>query len=174
MTELPYQVNKARLIVKIADLVRKKKIEGISDLRDESDRQGMSMVIEIKRDSNPNKVLNQLYKHTQLQTTFGIIMLAMVNGEPLVLDIKSMLFHFVEFRKEVVVLRTRYDLRKAEEKAHILLGLKVAIENLDAVVALLFADAVPHSACSGFGVRHRTKSKSYFNKDFADLSLKSL
>jgi len=134
VNELPYQVNKANLILAIADLVKEKKIEGISDLRDESDRDGIRIVIEIKRDANAQVVLNQLYKHTQLQSSFGVIMLALVNNKPKVLNIKEMLFHFVEHRKVVVIRRTKYDLAKAEARAHILEGLKIAIDNLDAIV----------------------------------------
>ena len=146
ITEIPYQVNKSKLLESIADLMRDKKIDGISDLRDESDRDGMRIVIELKRDELPEIVLNQLYKHTQLQSTFGIIMLSMVNGEPQVLDLKAMLYHFVEFRKEIVILRTRYDLRKAEERAHILEGLKTAVENIDEVVSIIKKSANPAEA----------------------------
>lgn len=134
VTELPYQVNKAVLITSIAQLVKDKKIDGISDLRDESDRDGMRVVIELKRDANAQVVLNQLYKHTQLQTTFGVIMLALVNNKPKVLNIKEMLYHYVEHRKVVVTRRTKFELKKAEARAHILEGLKIAIDNLDAVV----------------------------------------
>lgn len=134
VTELPYQVNKAVLITSIAQLVKDKKIDGISDLRDESDRDGMRIVIELKRDANAQVVLNQLYKHTQLQTTFGVIMLALVNNKPKVLNIKEMLYHYVEHRKIVVTRRTKFELKKAEARAHILEGLKIAIDNLDAVV----------------------------------------
>ncbi|RMF95321.1 MAG: DNA gyrase subunit A [Candidatus Schekmanbacteria bacterium] len=137
ITELPYQVNKAKLIESIASLVRDKRIEGISDLRDESDREGMRIFIELKKDAMPEVILNNLYKHTQLQQSFGVILLAMVNGEPKVLNLKEALTCFVEFRKEIVIKRTRYDLRKAEEKAHILEGLKTAVENIDEVVALI-------------------------------------
>jgi len=146
ITEIPYQVNKARLLESIAELMKEKKIEGISDLRDESDREGMRIVIELKKDEIPEIVLNQLYKHTQLQETFGIIMLAMVNGEPQVLNLKEMLFHFVEFRKEIVILRTRYDLKKAEERAHILGGLKTAVENIDEVVSIIKKSSSPAEA----------------------------
>ena len=146
ITEIPYQVNKSRLLESIADLLRDKRIEGVSDLRDESDREGMRIVIELKRDEIPEIILNQLYKHTQLQDTFGIIMLSMVNGEPQILKIKDMLSYFIEFRKEVVILRTRYDLRKAEERAHILEGLKTAIENIDEVVSLIKKSSSPAEA----------------------------
>ncbi|MFA5525163.1 MAG: DNA gyrase subunit A [Tissierellales bacterium] len=137
ITEIPYQVNKARLIEKIAELVREKRLEGISDLRDESDRTGMRIVIEIKRDANPNVVLNNLYKYTQLQDTFSIIMIAIVNGEPKLLNLKQMLRHYLDHQKEIIVRRTQYDLNKAEERAHILEGLKIALDNIDAVIALI-------------------------------------
>jgi len=134
ITELPYQVNKAMLITSIAGLVKDKKIDGISDLRDETDRDGMRVVIELKRDANAQVVLNQLFKHTQMQTSFGVIMLALVNNKPKVLNIKEMLYHYVEHRKIIVVRRTKFELKKAEARAHILEGLKIAIDNLDAVV----------------------------------------
>jgi DNA gyrase subunit A len=137
VTELPYQVNKARLIEKIAALVRAKKIEGISDLRDESDRDGMRIVMDLKKDAISRVVLNQLYAHTQMQTSFGIIMLALVNKQPRILGLKELLTEFLDFRREVVIRRTRYELRKAEERAHILEGLKKALENIDAVVQLI-------------------------------------
>ncbi|MCF7797014.1 MAG: DNA gyrase subunit A [Candidatus Marinimicrobia bacterium] len=134
VTEIPYQVNKATLIEKIADLVHDKKVEGISDLRDESDKDGIRVVIELKRDTVPEVVLNQLYKHTQLQDTFGVIMLALVDGLPKVLTLKEMIAHFINFRHDVVVRRTQYDLNEAEKRAHILEGLKIALDNLDAVI----------------------------------------
>ena len=137
VTEIPYQVNKAKLIEKIAYLVRDKKVEGITDLRDESDRKGMRIVIELKRDINPNVVLNNLYKHTQLQDTYSIIMIALVNDEPKVLTLKQVLKHYLNHQKEVIVRRTQYDLNKAEEKAHILEGLKIALDNIDAVIKLI-------------------------------------
>ena len=137
VTELPYQVNKARLIEKIAHLVRDKKLDGITDLRDESDRTGMRIVIELRRDANANVVLNKLYKHTQMQDTFGIIMLALVNGEPKVLNLKEMLHYYLEHQKEIIIRRTRYDLAKAEDKAHILEGLRIALDNLDRVITLI-------------------------------------
>jgi len=132
--ELPYQVNKAQLIETIAGLVRDKKIEGISDLRDESDRDGMRVVIEIKRDGNSQIVLNQLFKHTQMEASFGVIMLALVNNKPKVLNIKEMLHYFVEHRKEIITRRTKFELAKAEARAHILEGLKIALDHLDAVI----------------------------------------
>jgi DNA gyrase subunit A len=134
INELPYQVNKAHLIETIAGLVRDKKIEGISDLRDESDRDGMRIVIEIKRDGNSSIVLNQLFKHTQMESSFGVIMLALVNNKPKVLNIKQMLHYFVEHRKEIITRRTKFELAKAEARAHILEGLKIALDNLDAVI----------------------------------------
>ncbi|MCR2045433.1 DNA gyrase subunit A [Anaerosalibacter massiliensis] len=137
ITELPYQVNKARLIEKIADLVRDKKIEGISDLRDESDREGMRIVIELKRDAIPKVVLNNLYKQTQLQDTFSIIMLALVNDEPKILNLKEMLTHYLEFQKEIIVRRTKYELKKAEDRAHILEGLKIALDHIDEVISII-------------------------------------
>jgi DNA gyrase subunit A len=146
VTELPYQVNKARLIEKIAELVRDRKIEGIADLRDESDREGMRVVVELKRGENANIVLNQLYKHTQMQSTFGVIMLALVNNQPQVLNLKQILTHFLDHRREVVVRRTRYELRKAEEKAHILEGLKIALDHLDEVINLIRRSRSPETA----------------------------
>lgn len=137
VTEIPYQVNKARLIEKIADLVKDKRLEGISDIRDESDRNGMAIVIDIKRDSNPNVVLNYLYKHTQLQDTFGVIMLALVNNEPKVMNIKEILQHYINHQKDVVTRRTRYDLDKAEARAHVLEGLLVALDHIDEVISLI-------------------------------------
>lgn len=137
ITELPYQVNKARLIEKIADLVRDKKIEGISDLRDESDREGMRIVIELKRDAIPKVVLNNLYKQTQLQDTFSVIMLALVNDEPKILNLKEMLTHYLKFQKEIIVRRTRYELKKAENRAHILEGLKIALDHIDEVISII-------------------------------------
>ncbi len=139
VNEIPYQVNKARLIKKIAELVKDKKIEGISDLRDESDRRGMSIVIEIRRDANPQVVLNQLYKHTQMQDSFGVIMLAIVDGEPLVLNLKQMLFYYLEHQKDVIVRRTRFDLNKAEARAHIVEGLRIALDYLDEVIKTIRA-----------------------------------
>ena len=137
ITEIPYQVNKARLIEKIADLVKDKRVEGISDLRDESNRHGMRIVVELKRDANPNIVLNQLYKHSQLEDTYSIIMLALVNGEPKVLNLKQMLYHYVEHQKQVITRRTRFELKKAQDRAHILEGLKIALDNLDEVIKLI-------------------------------------
>lgn len=137
ITEIPYQVNKARLIEKIADLVKDKRIEGISDLRDESNRQGMRIVVDLKRDVNSNVVLNQLYKHTQLEDTYSIIMLSLVNGEPKVLNLKQMIYHYVEHQKEIITRRTKFDLKKAQDRAHILEGLKIALDNLDEVIKII-------------------------------------
>lgn len=134
ITELPYQVNKSRLIESIADLVKNKKIEGIADLRDESDRDGMRVLIELKKQANAEVVLNQLYKHTQMQTTFGIINLAIVDGEPKVLNLKEIISHFIKHRKNVVKRRTQFELAKAEKRAHILEGLKIALDNIAAVI----------------------------------------
>ena len=149
VTEIPYQVNKARLIEKIAELIQDKKLEGISDLRDESDRDGMRIVIELKRGEIPLIILNNLYKHTQLQTTFGVIMLALVNNRPAVLTLKQILEAFVEHRREVVVRRTAFQLRKAEERAHILEGLKIALDHLDAVIQLIRRSQSPDIARTG-------------------------
>lgn len=132
--ELPYQVNKARLIERIAHLVKEKKIDGITDLRDESDREGMQIAIELRRDAKPRVVLNQLYKHTQMQDNFGAILLALVDGKPKILGLKDMLYHYLEHQKDVVTRRTKYDLRKARERAHIVEGLRIALNNLDEVI----------------------------------------
>ena len=141
VTELPYMVNKARLIEKIAELVRDKKIDGITDLRDESDRQGMRVCIELRRDVNPNVVLNLLYKHTQMQDTFGVIMLALVDNQPKVLNLCQMLGYYLDHQKEVVTRRTKYDLNKAEERAHILEGLLVALDHIDEVINIIRSSA---------------------------------
>ena len=147
--ELPYQVNKARLVEKIAALVREKRLEGISDLRDESDREGIRVVLELKKGIIAQVVLNTLYKNTQLQDTFGIIMLALVDQQPKILNLKEMLHHFLVFRKEVVTRRTEFDLKKAQEKEHVYLGLKIAIDNMDAVVTLIRASSDPAEALAG-------------------------
>ncbi len=149
ITEIPYMVNKARLIENIADLVRDKKIEGISDVRDESDREGMRIVVDLKRDEVAEVILNNLYLHTQMKTSFGIINLALVNGQPKVLPLSSLLREFVRFRKEVVTRRTVFDLKKAKERAHILEGLKIAIDNIDAVIKLIRASKGPQEAKAG-------------------------
>ena len=137
VTELPYMVNKARLIEKIAELVKEKKVDGITELRDESDKQGMRIAIELRRDVNPNIILNTLYKHTQLQDTFGVIMLALVDNQPKVLNIHQMVSHYLKHQEEVVTRRTKYDLNKAEERAHILKGLMIALDNIDEVISII-------------------------------------
>ena len=137
VTEIPYQVNKARLVERIAELVKEKKLEGISDLRDESNRNGMRIVIELKRDANANIVLNNLYKHSQMEDTFSIIMLSLVNGVPKVLNLKEMIYYYVEHQKDVVTRRTKFELNKAEARAHILEGLRIALDNIDAVISLI-------------------------------------
>lgn len=137
VSELPYQVNKANLIERIAEHVRDKKIEGISDLRDESDRDGMRIVVELKRDANPNIVLNNLYKYTQMQVTFGVIMLALVDGEPRVLNLKEVLTHYIAHQKEIITRRTQFDLNKAEARAHIVEGLRIALDHIDEVIKII-------------------------------------
>ena len=137
VTELPYMVNKAKLIEKISELHRDKKVDGITDLRDETNREGMRICIELRRDVNPNIVLNQLYKHTQLQDTFGVIMLALVNNEPVVMNILQMLKYYLKHQEEVVTRRTKYELNKAEERAHILEGLLIALDNIDEVISII-------------------------------------
>jgi DNA gyrase subunit A len=149
VTELPYQVNKARLIKNIAELVREKTIEGISELRDESDRDGIRVVLELKRGEIAQVILNNLYKHTQMETTFGIIMLALVNGQPRVLKLKELLRHFLRHRRDVVLRRTSFELRKAEERAHILEGLKIALDHLDEIIALIRRSKNPEEAKTG-------------------------
>lgn len=149
VNEIPYQVNKARLIERIADLVRDKKIEGISDIRDESDRHGMRIVIDLKRDTNPNVVLNYLFKHTQMQETFGTIMLALVDGEPRVMNIKEILHHYINHQRDVIVRRTKYDLDKAEARAHILEGLLIALDHIDEVIALIRSSRTDQIAKEG-------------------------
>ncbi|MFN5442482.1 MAG: DNA topoisomerase (ATP-hydrolyzing), partial [Flavobacteriia bacterium] len=146
VTEIPYQVNKAEMIKKIAELVNDKKIEGISDLRDESDRNGMRIVFEIKRDAIANVVLNKLYKFTQLQTSFSVNNICLVDGRPRLLNVRDLIQEFVEFRHEVVIRRTRFDLRKAEERAHILEGLIIASDNIDEVIEIIKTSASPDDA----------------------------
>ena len=148
VTELPYQVNKARLIEKIAELIRDKKIEGIRYVRDESDREGMRIALGLKKDQIAGVIINQLYKHTRMENSFGIILLAVVNGRPEILNLKEILHYFILHRKDIVTRRTRYDLRKAEDQAHILEGLKIALDNLDEVVALIRASKSPAEAKS--------------------------
>ena len=149
ITEVPYQTNKANVVEKIADLVRDKKIVGITDLRDESDKDGIRVVIETKRDAVPEVILNQLYKHTQLQDTFGIILLALVDGVPKIMPIKKVLEHFVDFRHEVVVRRTEFDLKAAEARAHILEGLKIALDNIDEIISIIKGSKDPAQAKEG-------------------------
>jgi DNA gyrase subunit A len=149
ITEIPYQVNKANLVAKIAELVREKKIDGISDIRDESDRDGMRVVVELKRDENPQVILNHLYKQTQMQSSFGIIMLAIVGGRPKVLTLRETINHFVDHRREIITRRTIFELKKAEARAHILEGLKIALDWLDAVIELIRAAKNPEEARVG-------------------------
>ena len=137
VTELPYMVNKARLIEKIAELHKDKRIDGITEIRDESSREGMRVVIELRKDVNANVILNQLYKHTQMQDTFGVNMLALVNNEPVVMNLLQMLEYYLKHQEEVVTRRTRYDLNKAEERAHILKGLLIALDNIDEVIQII-------------------------------------
>lgn len=154
VTELPYQVNKARLVEKIAQLVRDKQIEGITDLRDESDRNGMRVVVDLRKDSNPNVILNQLYKHTQLQESFGVIMLALVDGKPQVLNLKQVLHYYIKHQEDVITRRTKYELAKAEARAHILEGLTIALDHLDAVITTIresrTADIAREALMTGF------------------------
>ena len=158
VTELPYQVNKSALLEKIAELVKDKRIDGITDLRDESDRDGMRIYIEIKRDANPHKVLNNLFKHTPMQLAFNMNMLALVDGQPQTLPLKSVLQHHVDHRREIVRRRTEFDLGKARARAHILEGLKIALDNLDAVIKTIRESAdvekardEPHDAVQAVG-----------------------
>lgn len=159
ITEIPYQVNKARLVEKIAELVHEKKLEGISDLRDESDRSGMRVVVELKKDVNGSVVLNYLYKHTQMQETFGVIMIALVDGEPKVLDLLQILYHYINHQKDVVTRRTRYELEKAKARAHILEGLIIALDNIDEVIALIKASPDVNSAKLGLMERFGLSEK---------------
>ena len=149
VTELPYMVNKARLIEKIAELVKEKRIDGITDLRDESDREGMRICIELRKDVNANVIMNQLYKHTQLQDSFGVIMLALVNNEPKVMNLKDVLTHYIRHQEEVVTRRTQYDLNKAEERDHILQGLLIALDNIDEVIKIIRSSANTQAAKEG-------------------------
>ena len=149
VTEIPYQVNKARLIEKIAELVHDKRLEGISDIRDESDRSGMRIVIELKRDVNANVVLNYLYRHTQMQETFGAIMIALVDGTPKVLSLRQIIHHYIEHQESVITRRTQYDLDKALARSHILEGLLIALDNIDEVIALIRASADGNAARNG-------------------------
>ncbi len=149
ITEIPYMVNKANLIEKMAELVNEKKIEGITEIRDESDKDGLRIVIELKRDAHETVILNQLYRHTQMQVTFGVIMLALVDSIPIVLNLKQMLQHFIDFRHEVVIRRTTFDLDKAEKRAHILEGLKKALDHIDEIIALIKKSRTPETAKQG-------------------------
>ncbi len=149
VTELPYMVNKARLIEKIAELVKDKKIDGITDLRDESNREGMRICIELRKDVNANVIMNQLYKHTQLQDSFGVIMLALVNNQPKVMNLKDVLVHYIKHQEEVVTRRTQYDLNKAEERDHILQGLLIALDNIDEVIRIIRGSANAQAAKEG-------------------------
>lgn len=149
LTELPYQVNKAKLIEKIAELVREKKIEGISEIRDESDRDGIRVVLELKRGEASQVILNNLYKFTQMESTFGIIMLSLVNGQPRILNLRRMLNYFLQHRRDVILRRTRFELKKAEERAHILEGLKIALDHLDEIIALIRRSRNPEEARNG-------------------------
>ena len=146
ISEIPYMVNKAKLIEKMAELVNNRKIDGITEIRDESDKDGFRIVIELRRDAQPHVILNQLYKHTQMQVTFGVIMLALVDGVPHVLNLQQILQHFIDFRHGVVVRRTKYELDKAEKRAHILEGLKIALDNIDAIIALIKKSRNPETA----------------------------
>jgi DNA gyrase subunit A len=146
VTEIPYMVNKARMVENVAELVKDKKIPGIRDIRDESDRHGMRVVFELKRDENPEVVLNQLLKHTQLQTNFGIQLLCVNNGRPRTLNLKEILQCFIDFRREVVIRRTRFELARARERAHILDGLRIALDNLDAVIRTIRESPDPQNA----------------------------
>jgi DNA gyrase subunit A len=172
VTELPYQVNKASLIEKIADLVSEKKIEDISDIRDESDRDGLRIVIELKREANAEVILNNLYKHTQMQTTFGVIMLALVDGRPQVLQLRDIIRHFVEHRNQVIVRRTKFDLDEAEKRAHILEGYIIALDNIDAVIALIKKSKDVESA--RLGLMKRFKLSEIQAKAILDMRLQKL
>jgi len=172
VTEIPYQVNKANLIEKIADLVKEKKIEGISDLRDESDREGMRIVIELKRDANANIVLNLLYKHTQMQSAFSIIMLALDNGQPKVMNLKEMIQKYIDHQRQIIIRRTQYDLRKAEERAHILEGLKIALDHIDEIINIIRSSKTVNEA------RERMMARFGLSEEqataIAEMRLKSL
>ncbi len=172
ITEIPFQVNKSRLIEQIAHLVRNKKITDISDLRDESDRDGMRVVVELKRDAMPDVVLNQLYKHTQMQSTFGAIMLALVDGVPRVMNLKEILGHFVDHRHEVIVRRTQFDLRNAEAREHILEGLKIAVDNIDEVIKIIRGSS--DTAVADRALRERFDLSEKQSKAILDMRLARL
>lgn len=172
VTELPYQVNKANLIEKIADLVREKKLEDIADIRDESDRDGMRIVIDLKRDATPLVVLNNLYKHTQLQNTFGVIMLALVNGRPKVLQLREVVQHFIAFRNEIVVRRTQFELEEAERRAHILEGYIIALDNIDEVIQTIKQS--PDTATANLRLQERFGLSEIQAKAILDMRLQRL
>jgi DNA gyrase subunit A len=172
ITELPYQVNKASLIVKIADLVTEKKLEDISDVRDESDRDGLRVVVDLKREANAEVVLNNLYKHTPMQTTFGVIMLALVDGRPKVLQLREFIQHFIEHRNEIIVRRTKFDLDEAEKRAHILEGYIIALDNIDAVIALVKKSKDVESA--KLGLMKKFKLSEIQAKAILDMRLQRL
>ena len=165
VTEIPYQVNKENLVKAIAELAAEKKIEGITGINDESDKDGMRIVIELKRDVIPNVVLNQLYKHTQMQTTFGVIMLALTNGAPKIMNLKELLQHFIDHRHTVIVRRTQFDLDAAQAREHILDGLKIAVDNIDEVIKIIrgsddTAQAEPGSGSGSASARSRATPSS--------------
>jgi DNA gyrase subunit A len=172
VTEIPYMVNKARLVEKIAELVREKKIEGITDLRDESDRTGMRVVIELRRDSNPQVILNQLYKHTQMEDSFGINLLALVDGQPKILNLKQMIHYFIEHQKEVITRRTRFELNKAEAEAHILEGLRIALDYIDEVINIIRTSTDEQSAKNNLMARFGLSDRQ--SQAIVDMRLKRL
>ncbi|MCB8816811.1 DNA gyrase subunit A [Desulfosporosinus shakirovi] len=172
ITEIPFMVNKARMIEKIADLVRDKKIDGITDLRDESDRSGMRIVIELRRDVNPKVILNQLYKHTQLEDTFGVNMLALVNGQPKTLTLKDMIHYFIEHQKDVIVRRTRFELNKAEAEAHIIEGLRIALDHIDEVIETIRSSSDESKARENLSMRFGLSEKQA--QAIVDMRLKRL
>ncbi|RJQ07657.1 MAG: DNA topoisomerase 4 subunit A, partial [Bacillota bacterium] len=159
VNEIPYQVNKATLIERIAELVRDKKLEGISDLRDESDRHGVRVVIELRKDENPNIILNRLYKYTQMQQTFGVILLALVEGRPKVLDLREALVHYLDYQKEVIIRRTKHELARAEARAHILEGFRIALTYLDEVIKLIRSSKDRAEASAGLQKRFGLSEK---------------
>ncbi|KGK89423.1 DNA gyrase subunit A [Desulfosporosinus sp. HMP52] len=172
VTEIPFMVNKARMIEKIAELVRDKKVDGITDLRDESDRSGLRVVVELRRDVNPKVILNQLYKHTQLEDTFGVNMLALVNGQPRTLTLKDMIYHFIEHQKDVVVRRTRYELNKAEAEAHIIEGLRIALDHIDEVIETIRSSPDESRARENLSLRFGLSDKQA--QAIVDMRLKRL
>ncbi|AET65771.1 DNA gyrase, A subunit [Desulfosporosinus orientis DSM 765] len=172
VTEIPFLVNKARMIEKIADLVREKKIDGITDLRDESDRSGMRIVIELRRDVNPKVILNQLYKHTQLEDTFGVNMLALVDGQPRTLNLKDMIHYFIEHQKDVIVRRTRFELNKAEAEAHIIEGLRIALDHIDEVIETIRSSPDESKARENLTIRFGLSEKQA--QAIVDMRLKRL